>query len=88
MIDIIYSPRAHADLLYFFDFDKKVFAKVLKMITLTSRSPFEGDGNPEPLKHHLSGYWSRRVTSEHRLVYIVEEESVRLVSCRGHYSDL
>jgi toxin YoeB len=88
MMDITYAPKAHQDLVYFFETDKKLFGKVLKLITLTSRSPFDGDGNPEPLKHNLVGYWSRRINSEHRLVYIVSDDAVRFVSCKGHYTDL
>ena len=90
MIDIVYAPKAHQDLMHFLDFDKKLFAKIMKMITQTARSPYEGEGNPEPLKHQLVGYWSRRINSEHRLVYIVSDDAdaVRFISCRGHYSDL
>ncbi|MFZ1526491.1 MAG: Txe/YoeB family addiction module toxin [Saprospiraceae bacterium] len=49
------------------------------------KSPFDGLGKPEPLKHHLKGYWSRRINDEHRLVYKVEDEKITIVSCRDHY---
>ncbi len=90
MMDIVYAPKAHQDLLHFLEADKKIFAKTLKLITQTARNPFEGDGSPEPLKHELVGYWSRRINAEHRLVYIVSDtaDAVRFISCRGHYTDL
>ena len=49
------------------------------------RDPFQGIGKPEPLKHELSGYWSRRITDEHRLVYEVKEDSIIIISCKYHY---
>lgn len=52
--------------------DKKIFAKIVSLIKDTPRTPFSGLGKPEPLKHELSGYWSRRITDEHRLVYKIE----------------
>ncbi|MGN6601632.1 MAG: Txe/YoeB family addiction module toxin [Ginsengibacter sp.] len=52
-----------------------------------SRNPFEGKGKPEPLKHNLKGYWSRRITDEHRLVYKIDkDENIVIISCKGHYS--
>ena len=67
--------------------DKKVYKKILSLIKDIQRSPFEGIGKPEPLKYELSGYWSRRITDEHRLVYEVAEdrEAVTIISCRWHY---
>ncbi len=55
------------------------------MIKDISREPFDGIGNPEPLKYDLSGYWSRKIDREHRLVYQVEDESILIYSCRYHY---
>lgn len=51
-----------------------------------SRNPFEGIGKPEPLKDNLSGFWSRRIDDEHRLVYAVENDKVLIISCKGHYN--
>lgn len=51
------------------------------------RNPFEGIGKPEPLKGNLTGFWSRRVNEEHRLVYVVEDSAVVFILCRGHYDD-
>ena len=67
--------------------DKKIFRKISTLIKDIQRSPFEGIGKPEPLKYELSGYWSRRITDEHRLVYEVAEdrEAVTIISCRWHY---
>lgn len=68
--------------------EKHDSAKVKKIILLISnikQSPFEGLGLPEPLKHDLSGYWSRRITKEHRLVYKVEDNVIIVLSCRYHY---
>ncbi len=59
--------------------------KVLELIQHVAREPFTGLGKPEPLRHQLSGCWSRRITEEHRLVYRVTEESIVVVSCRYHY---
>lgn len=59
----------------------------MRLIREIQRTPFEGTGKPEPLRGNLSGYWSRRITQEHRLVYRVTDEAVIIVSCRGHYED-
>jgi toxin YoeB len=65
--------------------DKKVFEKIVNLIKDTCRSPFEGIGKPEPLKHELEKYWSRRISSEHRLVYKVTETQIIIISCKYHY---
>jgi len=65
--------------------DKKLFERIRRLISETARSPFEGVGKPEPLKHELKGYWSRRITDEHRLVYKVTDEQVIIISCKYHY---
>ncbi len=65
--------------------DKKILKKINTLIKDVKREPFSGLGKPEPLKHELAGYWSRRITQEHRLVYEVLEESILVVSCRYHY---
>ena len=65
--------------------DKKVYLKIIKLLKEVRRTPFEGDGKPEPLKHNLSGFWSRRITKEHRLVYEVTDEIIRIVSVKDHY---
>ena len=65
--------------------DKLIFKKINTLIKEILRTPFTGTGKPEPLKHELSGYWSRRINDEHRLVYKVEEDEVLVISCTYHY---
>jgi toxin YoeB len=72
-----YSGRAKTD--------KKLFERIRRLIIETAKSPFEGPGKPEPLKHELKGYWSRRITDEHRLVYKVTDEHLIIISRKYHY---
>lgn len=65
--------------------DRKLFERLRRIIIETAKNPFEGIGKPEPLKHELKGYWSRRLTDEHRLVYKVTDEHIIIVSCKYHY---
>lgn len=65
--------------------DKKILKRINDLIKAISREPFEGIGKPEPLRHGLSGYWSRRINDEHRLVYKVEGEDLLIAMCRYHY---
>jgi len=82
---LIFSDIAWDDYIYWQNNDKQLLKKVNQLIKDIKRAPFEGIGKPEPLKHELSGFWSRRITDEHRLVYAVDENSVSIVSCRFHY---
>ena len=82
---LIFSDEAWEEYLYWQSRDKKIVKKINALIKDIKREPFEGLGKPEPLKHQLSGYWSRRINEEHRLVYEVFEESIILISCRYHY---
>lgn len=65
--------------------DKKLFERTRRLITESAKSPFEGVGKPEPLKADLKGFWSRRITDEHRLVYKIADEQIIIVSCKYHY---
>jgi len=65
--------------------DKKIFKRIQRLIKETIREPFSGIGKPEPLKNNLKGYWSKRITDEHRLVYKVEENQLIIISCKFHY---
>ena len=65
--------------------DKKIFARIGSLIKDIMRSPLHGIGKPEPLKHNLSGFWSRRITDEHRLVYKIDKDTVYIISCKYHY---
>jgi toxin YoeB len=65
--------------------DRRIFQKIKELISAVSRDPFNGIGKPEPLKHDMSGCWSRRITEEHRLVYTMENDTIQIVSCKYHY---
>jgi toxin YoeB len=82
---LIFSEYAWEDYLYWQKTDKKTLKRINQLISDIQRSPCEGIGKPEPLKHALSGYWSRRIDGEHRLVYRAENDSVFLVQLRYHY---
>lgn len=82
---LIFSEQAWEDYLYWQKTDKQVLKRINTLIKDASRSPFEGIGKPEPLKHALSGYWSRRVNDEHRMVYAVDDDSLLLAQLRYHY---
>ena len=82
---LIFSQDAWDDYLHWQKTDRKLLNRVNILIRDILRSPFEGIGAPEPLKHGLTGYWSRRINDEHRLVYKVEGESVMIAQCRYHY---
>lgn len=82
---LCWADDAWDDYLYWQQTDRKVLKRVNDLIKDMKRNPFEGLGKPEPLKHQWSGYWSRRVTEEHRLVYKLEEGSFYIAQCRYHY---
>jgi toxin YoeB len=65
--------------------NKKIFIKVGKLINECTKTPFTGTGKPEALKHELKGYWSRRITNEHRLIYKVDEMAITIIACIYHY---
>ncbi|MEM6352245.1 MAG: Txe/YoeB family addiction module toxin [Cyanobacteria bacterium P01_D01_bin.14] len=65
--------------------NKKIYKKIVELIRDINRSPFKGLGKPEALKHELNGYWSRRITQEHRLVYTVSDEAIIIIACKYHY---
>ncbi len=82
---LIFSDHAWDDYLYWQKTDKKILRRINNLIKDTKRTPFEGLGKPEPLKHALSGYWSRRITDEHRFVYKVYENAIQIAQLRYHY---
>lgn len=82
---LIFSENAWNDYLYWQKTDKKVLKRINQLISDIQRSPFEGIGKPEPLKHALSGYWSRRIDSEHRIVYRTDDDAVFIAQLRYHY---
>lgn len=80
-----WADVAWEDYLYWQEKDRKTLKRINNLIKDIQRQPFEGIGDPEPLKHNWSGYWSRRIDREHRLVYRVTDEAVIVVQCRYHY---
>jgi len=84
-VKIIFSEHAWDDYLYWQRTDRKILERINKLIKEIQRTPFEGTGKPEPLRHGLSGYWSRRITDEHRIVYKIEKDSLHLAQLRYHY---
>jgi toxin YoeB len=85
-MDLIWSNDSWRDYLYWQKVDKKIVKRINELVKNCIRTPFEGIGKPEPLKGNLQSYWSRRITSEHRLVYKYENEKLFIASCKYHYS--
>ena len=82
---LVFSGHAWEDYLFWQKTDKKVLNRINTLIKAIKRDPFEGLGKPEPLKHALSGYWSRRINDEHRFVYRVTEDTIHVAQLRYHY---
>ena len=82
---ITWTSTAWADYLYWQSTDKKKLKRINKLIKDAIRTLFSGIGNPEPLKHDLQGFWSRRIDGQHRLVYSYESEILTIISCHYHY---
>jgi toxin YoeB len=80
-----FDPDGFEDLAWWIKEDRKKALRIVKLIKEVQRNAFEGTGKPEPLKHELSGCWSRRIDHEHRLVYQVNENTIRILACRYHY---
>lgn len=80
-----FDPSAFEDLAWWIQQDRKQALRIVKLLKEIQRSPFEGTGKPEALKHELAGCWSRRIDQEHRLVYEVKEDRIRILACRYHY---
>ncbi len=85
MMRIIFSKNAWEDYTSWLTEDKNMLRKINELIKSIQRTPYEGKGNPEPLKYDLAGFWSRRIDREHRLVYRVEENELLIYSCKYHY---
>lgn len=84
-MNVTFTPTALDDLRFWLKNDKRQSERILALLEETRRTPFEGSGKPEPLRFQLSGCWSRRIDREHRIVYLVEEEEIDVISCRYHY---
>ncbi len=85
MRNLEFDSAALEDLAWWVQRDRKKAVRILRLIQETQRDPFGGIGKPEPLKHELAGCWSKRIDDEHRLVYQVFEEKIRVLACRYHY---
>ena len=85
MRNLEFDPSAFEDLAWWIETDRKQALKIIKLVKEVQRDPFQGIGKPEKLKHDLSGCWSRRIDREHRLVYQVLEDRIRIIACRYHY---
>jgi toxin YoeB len=87
-VNVLFSDRGWEDYLHWQQFNLKILKKVNQLIQDISRDdPYEGIGKPEPLKHAFSGYWSRRITDEHRLVYRISNDRLEIAQARYHYKE-
>jgi toxin YoeB len=82
---IVFADRGWEDFTYWVENDRKIAARIVRLIKDIEREPFEGLGKPEPLRHDLTGFWSRRITDEHRLVYAVDKKRLLIAQARYHY---
>jgi toxin YoeB len=82
---LVFDPSAFEDLAWWVARDRKAALRVIELVRDVQRDPFRGIGKPEPLKHELRGCWSRRIDREHRLVYQVTEDKIRILACCFHY---
>jgi toxin YoeB len=82
---LIFAASAWDDYLYWQQQDRRMVERINKLIKEAQREPFAGIGKPEPLKHALAGYWSRRITDEHRMVYKIDGDSMLIAQLRYHY---
>ena len=84
---LVFQQQSWEDYLYWLNTDKKILFKINELIRDIQRNDNVGLGKPEALKNELSGYWSRRFTGIHRLVYRIDEDNIYIAKCRGHYDD-
>ena len=82
---LIFAEQAWDDYLYWQDHDRRILLRINRLISETARDPFRGTGKPEPLRHALAGFWSRRITDEHRMVYKATTDSLLIAQLRYHY---
>ncbi len=85
MRDFLFTPIAFEQYNEWQSENKQIFNKLKKLIKETAKNPYEGTGKPEALKHDYKGYWSRRITDEHRLIYKVEDKFIKIIACKFHY---
>lgn len=82
---LVFSDNSWEDYLYWQKTDKKILKRINELIRDIQKNKYQGLGKPEPLRHNLAGWWSRRINSEHRIVYKIENESIFLAQLRYHY---
>ncbi|MER6732882.1 Txe/YoeB family addiction module toxin [Streptomyces puniciscabiei] len=87
MREIAFDAQGWDDFTYWATADKKMLRRLIRLIEEVRRTPFEGIGKPEPLRRNLTGFWSRRIDDEHRLVYGVTDDKVIVIQARYHYDD-
>jgi toxin YoeB len=82
---LLFSENAWEDYLYWQKTDDKILKRINDLIQDIQRNKYQGIGKPEPLRHHLAGWWSRRITAEHRIIYKIDNDSVLIAQLRYHY---
>lgn len=87
MSKITFAEDAWDEYLYWQSQDKKTLKRINQLLKSIQRNPYTGEGKPEPLKGDLKGKWSRRINEKDRLVYEITEESIKVIQCKGHYTD-
>lgn len=86
MLELMFMPKAWQDLGWWVKNEIKTVKKIYSVLENTCKTPFEGLGQPEPLKSNYNGYWSRRINLEHRIIYKVENDKIIVFSLKGHYN--
>jgi toxin YoeB len=86
-VNKVWSDKSWENYVYWQEQDKKTLKKINKLITDIERSPYEGIGKPEPLKHKLSGWWSREIDDTNRIIYRIKNGNLEISQCKGHYND-
>jgi len=84
-VKLVFADEAWEDYLYWQQQDKRMVKRINDLVAATKRDPFSGIGKPEPLRHALAGFWSRRITDEHRMVYKAEKAALLIAQLRYHY---
>ena len=85
MREVKFTPIANAQLEQLKKDNRKMYSRIEYLIDSVQQNPYAGIGKPEPLKHKYKGFWSRRITDEHRLIYQIKNDEIRVVKCRFHY---
>jgi toxin YoeB len=85
-MNLVFSPQAWEDYQHWQQTDQRILKRINSLIKESMRAPHEGIGKPEPLRHTLAGFWSRRITDEHRMVYRIADQNLEIAQLRFHYS--